>query len=332
MIFAEKLIKLRKQQGWSQEELAEKLGVTRQSVSKWESMASIPDLERIVKLSQIFGVSTDYLLKDNVETVETESGVPVQAAESEPPARTVTMEEANGFLEQAGKTAWKTAAAVALCILCPIPCIILGVISEQPGSAVSEAAASGAGVGSLLLMVAAAVAVFIMESFKSKKYEFLESEPIVTEYGVAGIAERGREKYEGAHRISTIAGVVCCIVAVIPLIIAASLSGDNEVLQAWMIAILLGFVALGTFLLLRTGTIWGSYNKLLEEEDYSRENKRLSRKNRPLTAIYWCVVTALYLAWSFANMEWYRTWIVWPVAGVLYGAIIGIANAVRKKS
>lgn len=49
---------LRKKYGWSQEELAERLDISRQSVSKWESGASIPDLERIVSMSQLFGVTT----------------------------------------------------------------------------------------------------------------------------------------------------------------------------------------------------------------------------------------------------------------------------------
>ena len=62
MIFADKVVQLRKKSGWSQEELAEKLNVTRQSVSKWEGAQSIPDLEKILQLAQIFGVSTDYLL------------------------------------------------------------------------------------------------------------------------------------------------------------------------------------------------------------------------------------------------------------------------------
>ncbi len=59
MIFADKVVQLRKKSGWSQEELAEKLNVTRQSVSKWEGAQSIPDLEKILQLAQIFGVSTD---------------------------------------------------------------------------------------------------------------------------------------------------------------------------------------------------------------------------------------------------------------------------------
>ena len=72
MIFADKLIALRKQHGLSQEQLAEKLNVSRQSVSKWEGAQSIPDINKIIQLSQIFGVSTDYLLKDELENEKDE--------------------------------------------------------------------------------------------------------------------------------------------------------------------------------------------------------------------------------------------------------------------
>lgn len=64
MILAEKIALLRRQTGWSQEELANQLNVSRQAVSKWESGASIPDLDKVLKLSALFEVTTDYLLKD----------------------------------------------------------------------------------------------------------------------------------------------------------------------------------------------------------------------------------------------------------------------------
>ena len=67
MILADKIVRLRKKQGLSQEELAEKLDVSRQAISKWESAHSVPDLEKILQLGYIFGVSTDYLLKDEIE-------------------------------------------------------------------------------------------------------------------------------------------------------------------------------------------------------------------------------------------------------------------------
>ena len=67
MILADKIIELRKKNGWSQEDLAEKLDVSRQSISKWEGAQSIPDMNKILKLSEVFSVSTDYLLKDEIE-------------------------------------------------------------------------------------------------------------------------------------------------------------------------------------------------------------------------------------------------------------------------
>ena len=66
MILADKIINERKKLSWSQEELADKLEVSRQSVSKWESAQSTPDLNRILKMAELFGVSTDYLLKDEI--------------------------------------------------------------------------------------------------------------------------------------------------------------------------------------------------------------------------------------------------------------------------
>ena len=65
MTFSDKLIALRKKAGWSQEELAERLNVSRQSVSKWESAQSMPDIDKILQLSSLFSVTTDCLLKDD---------------------------------------------------------------------------------------------------------------------------------------------------------------------------------------------------------------------------------------------------------------------------
>lgn len=87
MILAEKIALLRKRNEWSQEQLAEKLDISRQSVSKWESGASIPDMDKILKLSRLFEVSTDYLLKD--EIVEENEKIPKAEEEYQPPERAV---------------------------------------------------------------------------------------------------------------------------------------------------------------------------------------------------------------------------------------------------
>ncbi len=70
MILADKIIQLRKKNGWSQEELAEQMNVSRQAVCKWEGAQSIPDINKLIQLSKLFNVSLDYLLKDEVEEFE----------------------------------------------------------------------------------------------------------------------------------------------------------------------------------------------------------------------------------------------------------------------
>lgn len=63
MTFAEKLTELRRQKGWSQEELGEMLGVTRQTISKWELGSTTPEMEKLAAISEIFGISTDELIR-----------------------------------------------------------------------------------------------------------------------------------------------------------------------------------------------------------------------------------------------------------------------------
>ena len=74
MTFSEKLMDLRRKSGLSQEQLADRLGVTRQSVSKWESGTAMPELVKLISLSDIFGVSVDYLVKDYLEEPESAGG------------------------------------------------------------------------------------------------------------------------------------------------------------------------------------------------------------------------------------------------------------------
>ena len=123
MILAEKIMEERKKNGWSQEELAEKLSVSRQAVSKWESAQSIPDLQRVIQLSEIFGVSTDYLLKDECETPQPIEGV--EPSDKDFPLKKVSVEDANDFMEVRKKNAPKIAAAVAACIVSPSVLIFL---------------------------------------------------------------------------------------------------------------------------------------------------------------------------------------------------------------
>ena len=153
MILADKIVSLRKKAGWSQEDLAEKLGVTRQSVSKWEGAQSVPDMDKVVMMSRLFGVSTDFLLKD-----ELEEETPCAAAQDDDtPLRRVTMKQASAYLALRKAAAPKIAIATALCIISPVTLILLAGMSEVQRFHITENAASGIGLCVLLGLVALAV-------------------------------------------------------------------------------------------------------------------------------------------------------------------------------
>ena len=149
MILADKIISLRKKCGWSQEELAEQLGISRQSVSKWESGMSIPDLEKIVKMSALFGVSTDYLLKDEIEETLPSETYDADSVE----ARPVSLEEANAYMDLVKETAPRFATAIPAIVLSPIPLLLLGSYAEMHPEKYSEDVFGGIGLAILLIIV-----------------------------------------------------------------------------------------------------------------------------------------------------------------------------------
>ena len=343
MILADKIIELRKKSGLSQEELAEKMNVSRQSVSKWEGAQSIPDLDKILALSKIFGVSTDYLLKDDFETAEL---VPTDDSDGSP-LRRVSMEEANRFLRLNEKYAPRTAFGVMLCILSPVLLIILAGISEyRPnffgGFTITEDFAGGIGCVVMFLIVAAAVTIFITTGQKLKDFDYLEKENIDTEYGVSGMAKERREAYQSKHTTSLILGTVICIISIVPLFLVIAVSGDEDFPAVMSMALLLAICSFGVYLLTKTSVINSGFNMLLEEDDYTREIKSDKKKRRDIMVIYWLIVTAIYIGYiwyvrshAFDDISFYSDWkksglVIWAAAGVLCPVVSRIVKLIKK--
>jgi len=326
MIFADKLIQLRKKSGWSQEELAEQMNVTRQSVSKWEGAQSIPDLDKIIRLSELFGVSTDYLLKDELE----ESG-PVEVMEDAVSLKRVSMEEATSFLVAKETVSKPIAYAVFLCIISPVALLILGALSEMSEFGISENMAGGMGLIVLLFLVAAAVAVFIWSGSKTAPFEYFEKEIFETEYGVTGMVKERKEQYHDTYTKYTITGVCLCILAFIPFFGAMIIEEDDELMLVIMLCIALVIVGAGVVLLVQAGVIWGSFEQLLQEGDYSKKIKAKSPVVSAIATVYWLATTAIYLAYSLSTNKWGTSWIIWVVAGVIYPAVIVLVKLFNKK-
>lgn len=307
MILADKIIEERKKNGWSQEELANKLGVSRQAVSKWESSGSIPDLQRILQMSELFGVTTDYLLKDEIEEELLNEYVETKTIK-------VSMEEANQYLDMKSRGSRIVANATSLCILSPVPLIVLGTMTE-------DHTLVGFSLVFLLILVAIAVYLFVNYGLHESHMQHLEKESFETEYGVSGMVRERRKQYEPTFIRNIAIGVVLCILSVIPTIMEV-----EDYMSGISVGLLLIIVSIGVNILIRAGMIKSSYDTLLQEGEYTIEEKYLKKKTDAFSGAYWCLMVAIYLGWSFWTNNWKFTWIIWPVAGVLYAAVLGMVK------
>lgn len=311
MILADKIIEERKKNGWSQEELANKLGVSRQAVSKWESSGSIPDLQRILQMSELFGVTTDYLLKDEIEEEPLNEYVETKTIK-------VSMEEANQYLDMKSRGSRIVANATSLCILSPVPLIVLGKMTE-------DHTLVGFGLVFLLILVAIAVYLFVNYGLHESHMQHLEKESFETEYGVSGMVRERREQFEPTFTRNIAIGVVLCILSVIPTIMAGVMEVE-DCMSGISVGLLLIIISIGVNILIRAGMIKSSYDTLLQEGEYTIEEKHLKKKTDAFLGAYWRLIVAIYLGWSFWTNNWEFTWIIWPVAGVLYAAVLGMVK------
>lgn len=325
MILADKIIALRKKAGWSQEELAEQLGVTRQSVSKWEGAQSMPDMEKILGMSRLFGVSTDYLLKEELGEPEYEE------ASENVQVRKVTMEQANEYLNLRRQIALPTAIGTALCVLSPVLLILLGALSESRTFPLTENGAVGLGMCALLLLVATGVAIFILCGARRKEYEFLEKETFETAYGVSGMVRERKKAFSSRALTLNLTGTMLCILSALPLFYCMIVTvADLD--MVFSVCFLLVLVALGVGCFVYAGTIQGAMDRLLQEGEYRAEGRKDRQIKQAISTVYWLVVTAVYLFASFGLPDGNpgRNWFIWAVAGVLYGAVMAIAGLVSR--
>ena len=379
MLLSEKIMSLRKRNGWSQEELAQQLGVSRQSVSKWESMASMPDIQKIMAMSELFGVSTDYLLKDELEelpataiavdyaassgqvdssdpaaastvgstTDSTDSGTVGESStdnastsKTVAPKLSVSLDTATEYLDAIARTSRPTAGAITLFILGPALLVSLATYSEDAlyfdPMHISPDAMGIAGICIMMLFIAAGVGLLILQDMKLAKFKQLKEASLELQYGVEAAVRRRAESTESLRYMQQAVGVCLTILSAIPFLIASYYGTGLIFALGFFVAAIL--VSLGVYLLVYSGIIRDGYRVLLQEGDFShdeksnkRDSKSAALKYRPIARAYFGTITLLYVGYSFITKDWKSSWIIWPVSALLYHIIISILNALKKK-
>ena len=325
MILADKIIRLRKKNGWSQEELADKMNVSRQAVSKWESAQSIPDLDKILQLGTLFGVTTDYLLKDEIEDEELTNDTT-----SDTTVKRISIEEANEYIEQRKKSSWRLALATFLCILSPITIMVLSILSELPNPIITETMAGAVGLTVLFAFVLCAVPIYIYCGFKNQPYAFLDKNiPFELEYGVKGLVTEKKNAFRPTYISYNIIATCICIFAVVPLVLLSFT--ENEILVAVALGLLMIIAGIGAGMFIVAGTQNASMKKLLREGEFTEKEKNRTGIREAVGFCYWGILTAVFLAWSFLTNQWHISWLVFAIGGVLFPIVMMLCNLIADK-
>lgn len=323
MILADKIIRLRKQLGWSQEELAEKMSVSRQSVSKWESANSVPDLNKILMLADIFEVSTDFLLKDENEAFESNTNA------QQPSLNQINVEQANDYISRKVELAQIITKGVILCVCSVVPLFFFVALAQSGHLGLSSEIGSIIGIFLLLLMVSLGIGQLIKVNQFENELAPIEEKQFELAYGVHSIFSDKLKKFRPSHNRKVSFAIFLFITSFMPLMVGLTLGGGSTTGLLLLIVMFL-IIAAGLFIIIPISTEHDAYNNLLNDDDGTSEKSRREKRARKLAAFYWPLATAIYLGWSLWTMAWWMTWIVWPVAGVLFAAAIGLMELTAK--
>ncbi len=235
----------------------------------------------------------------------------------------ISLEEAKEYIKDRCCAAKRIGMGVVLCILSPVILIYLASMAEYGKVGISEDVAGGIGIMALILLVIPAVALFITTEMKMEKYQYIDTELIELEYGVTGIIKEKKQGYSERYTLGIVIGVSLCIISLLPLIVMGAF-GLPDYLLATGVVFLFIIVAAAVYLLIQVCMVRESYDRLLQEGDYTVRAKKIEKKTEKWAAIYWSLVTALYLGYSLYTFDWGRSWIIWPVAGVFSVALKAI--------
>ncbi|MDM8534346.1 helix-turn-helix domain-containing protein [Clostridiaceae bacterium HSG29] len=317
MILADKIIKLRKQFGWTQEDLAEKMNISRQSVSKWESANSIPDLNKIIRLADIFGVSTDYLLKDKIEEIE------ILNTDIELDIVTITLDDANKYVRDKIEMSNNAAIGSVLSIGSVIPLLFLIALSKGENSSITTAIATAIGLGALFVLISIGVKFFLQSTQYESNFRKFEEDYFELDYGVRAIFKEKAENFKSVYTSRVSLSISLILISVVPMITVSIFDGSSKLIVL-MLVLLISIVGISVYILIPTVMVNNAYNCIISEGEYSTKRKFETKRIEKFAAFYWPLITAIYIGWSLWTMRWHVTWIIWPVAGIAFGAFAGL--------
>ncbi len=287
MSLAENLQFLRARENLTQEQLAERLDVSRQSVSKWESSASFPEMDTLIKLCDMFHTDLDTLLRGSVEQT--------------------LSEDTFGYDRFMTHYARKIASGVSA--------IIVGVAIFCLASLTGEGRVGMLCMAAFFLILTAAVVVFIASGIEEE--QFRKQHPVITDF----YTEKQKADFRRRFIWYIAGGVGAILFGVFLLVLTFAILPEQEPYETLAGALFLLIVAGAVWFLVYGGMMEDKYNiaRYNWENNPSPEDKEKRRRAATACAVVMLLATALYLFLGLSYDKWETAAAIYPVGGILCG-------------
>lgn len=238
------------------------------------------------------------------------------------PRRMISLEEAKEYLAAEAKSGLMIAFGVLLCIL------------SVDGVMISEFAKMNevVGIAVMFALIAVAVGIFVYNGVLHAKWDYVKKEACQIDLTTANFVRTEKDRYASTHALRLTVGIVLCVVCWLPTVML-----DFANLEELGGAMLFVIVGLGVFAIVYTCNVNGSFDNLLNVNADGTVSSKYGKNGDVeyindtaalVMNLYWPVITSAYLIWSFVTFEWWRTWIIWPVAAIIFGVL---KSALSKK-
>lgn len=295
MQFGENMQFLRKQKGMTQEELAEQMAVSRQTVSKWESDQSFPETEKLIALCDLFGCSMDVLLRGNV--------------------RESFLEDTDGYDKHCNQFTNRICGGVA--------CVLFGLFALLFSYGIYWSETVSVLLFFALLVIA--VAVFIIAGLSHG--DFVKAHPKVQPF----YTEEKIAAFNRRFPLFIVLPTVLILLGVMWLIAADALAPSALAKEKWeylYTSVFFLFLTAAVPMFVYGGMQKSKYDIEAYNKENSQDPETLRRKNLVgrITATIMLISTVVYLLCGFVGNYWHVAWVVYPVAGICCAIVSVIAE------
>lgn len=242
------------------------------------------------------------------------------------PQAALSTSRAEEYVEAMHRGRWAPAVAIPLFVLSALPLLLLIAIGGEAPSGWSL----GAGLTTLLVLVALGVVLLVLQGSRMEEFEEVTDGRFTLTPAVRELALALRREHRRERTLAVGAAILLWILSAVPVILVGVLTDPGTQAPLYGVCVTLVMVALGLWIMLWSAwsdTAAAALLQEVDEDDLSVSSA--SPTIRVIAALYWPVAAAAYLAWSFLSGDWGITWVLWPIAGVLYAGLWSVSAALR---